>query len=237
METKTSVYDVPTRLFHWFFVVLLISAGLITQVVDDDSGTFGFHMILGMTLSFMIFLRLAWGLVGTQFAKFNSYPLHPRKLFDYFLSVFDPKAKRWIGHNPASAWSAMIMMALALSLGMTGYAMVSGSDKFFWEDIHENLAYALLGVAFLHVGGVMLHAFIHKDGILTCMITGSKKKVDAIANPILPHRLLGVIGIGIIMSFFVYMYSQYDVNSGILNIFGQELILVEDAQNSEVDDD
>ena len=62
------VYDLPTRIFHWFFAGLFMMAFIIANTVDDESYVFSFHMIAGLTMTFLVLLRLIWGFVGSSAA-------------------------------------------------------------------------------------------------------------------------------------------------------------------------
>lgn len=233
MEKKTMIYDLPTRLFHWTFVGLILVAGIISQTVDDDSGVFGYHMICGMVLTLAIFLRILWGFWGTHYARFSSFALHPRDLIHYFRNVFNSQAPTWPGHNPASSWSALGMMVLVLGLGVSGYAMVTGGDKFSIKEVHEILAYSLFAVIMMHVGGLLLHTFVHRDRLIISMFTGSKLTRDGDKRPVKLHGTLGVLALALVAGFLVHLFSQYQVASGILNLWGDKLYLVEDAESSE----
>lgn len=72
---KSLVYDLPTRSFHWLFAFLFLSSFLIAKILDDHSTLFGFHSLLGLTLGFIVLLRILWGLVGTQHARFSNFAL------------------------------------------------------------------------------------------------------------------------------------------------------------------
>lgn len=45
------VYDLPTRIFHWMFAVLFLTAFVITKTVDDESAVFSYHMLAGLVLA------------------------------------------------------------------------------------------------------------------------------------------------------------------------------------------
>ncbi len=157
------VYDLPTRIFHWLFAGLFVTAFLIAKTVDDESPTFSYHMLAGLLLGFTVLLRILWGVVGTKYSKFSSFALHPKSLVAYFSGILSGDKRRWAGHNPASSWATIAMLCFALGLGLTGYLMASGQKETF-EDFHELLANGFLVTVLMHIAGVVLHALRRRDG-------------------------------------------------------------------------
>lgn len=227
------VYDLPTRLFHWVFAGLFISAFLIVKIADDESSVFSYHMLIGMTLNFAVILRIVWAFFGTRYARLSSFSLNPRKLIEYFSDMLRAKSKRSLGHNPASSWSAVVMVILALGLGVTGYLMTSGANKETFEDVHEILGNAFAIVAILHVAGVVLHTLKHKEAIGFSMIDGKKQAVAG-ESPITSSRpLFGVIFLLFIAAFAGNLYRNYNPENRRLNLFGTTLQLGENENESE----
>ncbi|MEX2605298.1 MAG: cytochrome b/b6 domain-containing protein, partial [Gracilimonas sp.] len=72
-NSKTTVYDWPTRIFHWLFAFLFLGAYLIVEIVDDENPLFTLHMMAGLTIGFMLILRIFWGFAGTTYARFSSF--------------------------------------------------------------------------------------------------------------------------------------------------------------------
>jgi len=46
----------------------------------------------------------------------------------------------------------------------------------FWEDIHESMTSFMIFLVIVHVGGVIISSWIHKENLILGMITGRKKK-------------------------------------------------------------
>lgn len=227
---KQLVYDLPTRVFHWLFSGLFLTAFVIAKTVNDESWGFSFHMIAGLTLGFVVLLRMVWGFVGTRYAKFSSFELSPEELVEYFKELGSGLFPRWAGHNPASSWAALAMMALGLGLVFTGFLMTSGSHKESFEDVHEILANAFLVVAGLHVLGVVTHTLRYREMIGLSMVNGKKSQVsseDAIESP---RKTAGLVFIALVIAFGIYLIRNYNLSSGKLKLFGTYLQLSE-SQN------
>ena len=223
---KTKVYDAPTRLFHWLFAGLFLGAFAIAKLTDDESAFFSQHMLLGMLLTALTLLRILWGVVGSRYARFTSFPLNPKRLIEYFRDILTSKRNRHLAHNPASAWAALLMMGLALGLGSTGYLMATGHKKAF-EDVHELLANAFIFVVVAHVAGVALHQIQHKDGIALSMINGKKDGMGDGLGIAKSHKLVAIGMAGILGVFAFSIYKNYDSTGQTTSLFGTKLQLGE----------
>jgi cytochrome b len=220
------VYDLPTRLFHWLFAGFFVTAFAIANLVDDESARFSLHMLAGLGMGFVVLLRLAWALVGTRHARFTDFALDPRQLLAYLKGMVSGGSRRWIGHNPASSWAAVAMVALALGLGVTGYLMATGGGDAL-EEAHELMANAFLVVVLLHLGGVAAHVLRHRDRLQATMVTGSK---PALAGEQVSVRSAPFAGLALVVltSCFVgYLLQNYDARARTLQLFGSTLQLGE----------
>lgn len=224
------VYDLPTRVFHWLFAVFFLTSFIIVKTVDDESPNYVFHMLSGLMLSFAVILRIIWGVLGTQHARFTGFVLNPLELVNYFKGLLTGDKRRWSGHNPASSWAAIIMMLLALGLGLTGYLMTSGGDKESFEDIHELFANSFIIVVVLHVAGIILHTLRHKEAIALSMVDGKKELKEESVNSDgikSTSSSVGILFLGLITAFALYLAKNYDSQTRSLNLFGTTLQLGE----------
>lgn len=222
---KGLVYDFPTRLFHWCFSGLFISAFFIAKIIDSDSVVFIFHMLLGINLGFLVFLRFFWGLFGTQHARWSDLDLHPRNLASYLKGVVKGDSKKWAGHNPASSWAALLMIFFAVGLVTTGLLMTGGGYKEDLEDIHDVLATSFAIVAFFHISGIVIHTLRFKDGIGFSMVHGKKEGVLADETLSSSRPFSGLIFLALALSFAAWIFWRVDLQEGILNLWGLELNL------------
>lgn len=230
--TTVRVYDLPTRVFHWSFAVLFVTAYAIANLVDDDSARFAWHMLAGLMLVATVVFRLAWGLVGTRHARFSDFSLRPRELTGYLRGVVSGGGHRWVGHNPASSWAALAMLAVALMMGASGLSMTLGIAPEWVEEAHEVLANAFLAVALLHLAGLAVHVLRHHDALPLSIISGHKRDLPT-GTPAVASRglaalllLLVLAGIG---GLLLRGYSQADST---LQLFGTRLELGENHHAS-----
>jgi len=166
------VWDLPVRLFHGLLALTFVGAFTIANVVDDDSALFSAHMLLGLVMTFMVALRIIWGLVGTKHARFADFAYGPKSVWAYLRDVFRGKPTHHAGHNPGSSVAIFLMLLFVLGLGVTGVLMASGNDAL--EDVHGVLSWALLVTVVGHIAGIILHTVKQRDNITLTMIDGHK---------------------------------------------------------------
>lgn len=232
-DRTTLVYDLPTRLFHWTFASLFLGAFFIAKVFDDDSAAYPYHMMLGMTMAFVVVLRIVWGIFGSRYAKFSSFALHPSRLISYMKSIFSGD-ERHLGHNPASSWAAIVMMLLALGSATTGFLMSQSHDnKETFEDVHELFANGFIVVVIAHVAGIILHTLRHKEMIGLSMLHGRKNKIGQEDGIKQSHPLVALVFLLLLGGFVFNLYHNYDVNTKSLNFFGKTMQLGEAEDKEE----
>jgi len=192
---RVLVWDLPTRLFHGLLAVAIVAAFAISTLVDDDGALFPWHMLLGAVAAFLVVLRVVWGFVGSRYARFGSFAFGPGSVFAYVKGVFTGQGgERHVGHNPGSSVAIFAMLGLTVGLAVTGVWMSSGGDVA--KELHEVLAYSLIGVVVLHVVGVVVHTLRCRDNISLSMLDGRKEGEPAQAisssHPLVALALLGL---------------------------------------------
>lgn len=227
-QNKTTVYDWPTRIFHWLFALLFVVAYVIAETVSDESSLFSLHIMAGLTIGFILILRIIWGFVGTTYARFSSFKLNPIELLQYLKDAVVTKTKNYLGHNPASSYAAVVMFVCAAGLAITGIMMTSGGESDFYEETHELLANIFLITVIAHVGGVIFHHIKHRDSLWSSMFNGKKQMLADKVGIASSKRFAGILFLILTLTWTAYLYSTYDSTNQTINIFGQELTLGEE---------
>ncbi len=211
---------------------------IIAKTIDSESLWFSYHSIAGLTLGFLVLLRIAWGFIGTQHARFSGFAMNPKDLVGYFKEILTGGKKRWAGHNPASSWAAIVMMLMALGLATTGYLMTSGPNKETFEDIHELIANGFIVVVILHVTGIVIHTLRHKEMIGLSMIDG--KKGNVAQDQTIPNSksAFGFLLIALVVAFGLHLFKSFDSQTGTLQFFCTSLQIGEnEGANGEAEND
>ncbi|MGO1658972.1 MAG: cytochrome b/b6 domain-containing protein [Marinobacter sp.] len=182
-----SLWDLPTRLFHWLLVIAI--TGSIVSV--NLGGTWMlWHERFGLTVVGLLSFRLVWGVVGSTHARFHKFVPGPNSVMSYLKGEW-----QGLGHNPLGALSVIAMLALLGFQAITGlfatdaiafngplYRAVSSSwnDTITsWHKLTEWFVYGLIG---LHIASVLFYALVKKESLITPMITGRKTVSNQLAR-------------------------------------------------------
>ncbi len=192
------VWDLPVRLFHWMLVASFAGAWL----TAESERWRDVHILLGYTAFVLIAFRIVWGFIGSRHARFADFAAGPSRVAKYLVSLVRPAPERHIGHNPAGGWAIFALLGLMLLTVITGYMNYEGLGGRSLEDIHEVAANALMFVAAVHVAGVMVSSFLHRENLIRSMITGMKNGLasDGISRP---RRIAAAVLLVMVTGFWV----------------------------------
>ncbi|MDP2902018.1 MAG: cytochrome b/b6 domain-containing protein [Methylovulum sp.] len=178
------VWDLPLRIFHW----LLVAAFFIAYLTEDDLLTL--HVWAGYTCFGLLLFRLVWGFIGNQYARFANFLSKPADAVSYIKDLVASKAKRYIGHNPAGAVMIVLLLLSLLMTTLTGFAVygadqgagplagIGPANEGLWEEAHELLANFTLLLVFIHILGVAVESYLHRENLAKAMWHGYKKPTD-----------------------------------------------------------
>lgn len=220
------IWDLPTRLFHWLFAATFAGAFGIAVLLDDDSPTFGLHMVLGLIMVFMVAVRVVWGVAGSRYARFRSFVFGPGAVLEYLRGTVTGGGKKHVGHNPGSSVAIFAMLLLAVGLAVTG--VLRGRGVSAAKELHEVLAYGFMAVVVAHVAGVLWHTIRHRENLTMSMIDG-KKDVDAGAGIASSHPVVAMAFVALVGVWSWRVAAGYDRAKGVLTIpvIGQTIPLGE----------
>ena len=162
-DSRLHVWDVPTRLFHWTLMLLV--------VLQFASGEFGWldlqwHLYTGYATLALLLFRVLWGLVGSDSARFASFLRGPMATWQYLRGG----ERVTCTHNPLGGWGVVLMLVLLFAIALTGLASSDDIDVFGplaahldeatvrsatrW---HHRLTAVLPWLVALHVLAVLVH--------------------------------------------------------------------------------
>lgn len=165
------VWDPLVRIGHWLLVAGVAGAWL-TRESEGDT-----HELLGYLVLAVIAVRLVWGFLGGEHARFSGFVHGPAATLRYAQLVLRRREPRHLGHNPLGAWMIVALLTVAAATGVSGWLYTT--DRFWgveWvEELHETLANVLLVLVALHVAGVLLASHRHREHLIGAMVHGRKR--------------------------------------------------------------
>jgi len=183
-SNQIKVWDPLVRIFHWS----LAGAFFIAYLTEDD--WLDIHVFAGYTIAGLITFRLLWGLIGTRHARFSDFVRPPREVLAYLKAMVTLHPKRYIGHNPAGGAMVILLIFSLLMTTSSGILLLGAEEQAgpvahwftqpvgFWGDalegLHEFFANFTLLLVVVHVFGVLVESLIHKENLVSAMVTGFK---------------------------------------------------------------
>lgn len=190
---RVRVWDLPTRLFHWALVVLVVTS-FVTAKVGGNAMTW--HMYSGYAILALLIFRIAWGFVGGRHSRFASFVKGPAAVAGYLRTLFDRAAPHHPGHNPLGGWSVMLMLLALSTQAATGLfasddiategplaAKVSAATVALCTRIHHWNESVLIALVSLHVAAIVFYALHKRQDLVRPMVTGHAAVEGAAEDP------------------------------------------------------
>lgn len=189
---EVRVWDPYIRISHW----LLAAAVLVNWYTDEPRWM---HVWLGYLAAALVVLRVLWGFFGPENARFTSFVTGPIETLSYIAALLRFSSKRYLGHSPAGAAmivALLVMVGITSVTGMVNLAQDEGTgplatvvakldrparvpgqrrSPLLSKQVHETAANITLVLVVLHLCGVALASFAHRENLVRAMITGRKR--------------------------------------------------------------
>lgn len=190
---QITVWDLPVRLFHWSLVAAVAVAFLSSE---EDSILAPWHISAGWIAAVLIAFRLSWGFIGGKHARFASF-VRPGAVIPHLRALLSGKAERSVGHNPLGGMAVLALLGGTAAVVWTGIQLTGAGGS---EELHETIAYGLLGLIAVHVIAVIVMSVMTRDNLVRAMITGHKPAAGLPSQPVERPRLAAALaGLAVIL--------------------------------------
>jgi cytochrome b len=185
VPAQVRVWDLPTRLFHWALLALVV-----LSFVSVKLGGFwmDWHMRSGYAILALVVFRILWGFAGSRYALFASFVRRPSEVIGYLRGQVEHGA----GHSPLAAVSVLVLLGVLLAQAGTGLfsndgnftegplaRLVSSATSERLSTIHRFGEWALYALVGLHVAAIAYYTTFRRVALVRPMITGDRFDVDA----------------------------------------------------------
>jgi len=170
-DKRVRVWDPLVRLFHWSLALSVIVAWATSE------GWRASHEAAGYVVAALVSARVAWGFVGSRYARFGQFVQPPAIVARYLKAIASGGERRYLGHNPAGAAMIVALLAGIGATAVTGWLLTTDA---FWgskpmELVHSLFGNGIVALACLHVAGVALASWRHRENLVRAMVTGLKR--------------------------------------------------------------
>ena len=178
---EVRIWDLPTRIFHWVLVVLVVVC-----YVSGDNGRFDIHIPAGQALLVLVVARVLWGFVGSEPSRFRAFVRPVGEIAAYVRTLGKRAPGHHPGHNPLGGLSVVAMLAvLLLQAGLGIFAvdvdgLYEGPLSFLVSyeaareaaELHGDVVDVLLVLVGLHLAAILFYRLFKREKLVKSMVTG-----------------------------------------------------------------
>jgi cytochrome b len=190
---RIRVWDLPTRIFHWALVALVVFSFATGKIGGD---WMKWHLRSGYTILTLVLFRVVWGVVGSETARFAHFVRGARAVAAYGRATLARVHPAIVGHNPAGGWMVVLMLAVLAFQAATGLfsddeiatqgplaAKVSDAVVSRMSSLHSANEWVLAALAGLHVIAIAAYRLKWDIRLVAPMIHGSMPAASGVAEP------------------------------------------------------
>jgi cytochrome b len=193
MRVRVRVWDLPTRLFHWALVALVVCL-VISGYRGGDA--MQWHARFGYAVLSLLLFRIVWGFVGGRWSRFSSFLYAPKSVGAYLRGRAHPD--HLVGHNPLGGLSVFAMLAILVAQVATGLVgddeiaftgplnrFVSSAQGLAATWYHKRVGqWVLAALVVLHIGAIAWYRLRKREDLVRPMLHGDK----VVGAPTQPSR-------------------------------------------------
>lgn len=119
-EREVRVWDLFVRAFHWTAAI-----GFFVAYFTED-GPITLHVWAGYVVGALVLLRIVWGFIGPQHARFSDFVCPPGVVLRYLRDLIMLRGRRYLGHSPgggAMVIALLIGLLVTVGSGLVLYAL------------------------------------------------------------------------------------------------------------------
>jgi cytochrome b len=164
---RVAVWDPVVRCGHWLLVVAFAVAYLTAE--EEGGAPELVHVWAGYLVGMVVGLRILWGFVGPERARFRDFVNGPVTAARYLTDLLGRRARRYLGHSPAGGAMVILLLLSLAATVVTGLMAYGERGKGPLADSGTPLvasAYA----------GVGLASLVHRENLVLAMIDGRKRR-------------------------------------------------------------
>jgi len=187
---RIAAWDLPTRVFHWTLVALIVAAWVSFEYSEElEDPRLVWHRWNGLALLTLIVWRILWGFAGPGSARFATFVRGPAAALSYARDLVRGNSRHFLGHNPLGGLFIVLLIGAVGVIGTLGLFALEHNDnatgplykyageawaKVFtrWHRImFEPVLLALIAV---HIAANVYYSVVKREPLIAAMVTGKK---------------------------------------------------------------
>jgi cytochrome b len=194
-QRRVKVWDGWIRLVHWGIVVLI---GVSWWSMNTNRAEL--HYLSGYAVLTLLLFRLAWGVAGSDTARFARFLRSPVAALRHLSHLRRREPDTEVGHNAAGGWMVLVLLGLLLAQAASGLfanhepgmtydahgplaLRVSDATSAWASRVHLLTFNLVLAAAGLHVLAVLAYRVLKGHDLVRPMVTGWKSLPSRLAPP------------------------------------------------------
>jgi cytochrome b len=178
------VWDLPLRIFHWGLLLTVIGLFVTAKI---GGNAMQWHFYFGYTAMTLLAFRLVWGVMGSQYARFSSFPPNPAAAWRTVRGA----ASASLGHNPLGAFSVYAFLVSLSFQAISGLfsnddiaaqgpwaVKISKEQSDTLTGLHKINEKVIIALIALHLVAMLYYHFVKKEPLLKAMVTGDKQMLN-----------------------------------------------------------
>ncbi len=191
--SRIRVWDLPTRIFHWSLAGL-VAFSFTTGRVGGD--WMDWHLKSGYAVLVLLGFRIAWGLVGSETARFARFLRGPRAALAYARETLAGRHPFVAGHNPLGGWMVLAMLLALAFQAATGLfsddqiatqgplaVKVSDDTVSRMSALHSANEWLLVALVALHVIAIVTYRWAWNARLVGPMLHGCAAAPPGASQP------------------------------------------------------
>jgi cytochrome b len=200
-KSQVLVWDAPVRVFHWLMVFSFMGAYL---TAESERWRL-IHVTLGYTMGGLVAFRIVWGVIGTRYARFSNFVRGIDAVMHYGRTLMAGRPEHHVGHNPAGAVAIVLLLLSSVVIVATGWGVYNDVGGKIVEKLHEFTSNFMLLIVAVHVVGVVVSSWLHRENLIRAMVTG-KKVAESNEGINVTWKFLAFV---VVMAIFGFWYFQW----------------------------
>lgn len=165
MKTQT-IWDPIIRIFHWTVALAFLLNYFVLEEGEEP------HELAGYYILFALAVRIIWGFVGSQNARFRSFFPTIEGVKKHLSSLLRGEIPAENGHNPVGALMIFALLFGLFATGLSGWLLESTGHEHWLKEVHETAANTTMLLVVIHVAAVVFFTYKGPRNLVRQMVTG-----------------------------------------------------------------